>query len=154
MDLNKLVIVGVLSTLALGACAKPPAARPTTFVPQTTVRVVTETKYEQLPNINVPATPDLKPVQFDLPRDLEADPLIKSATGCTNIPPAQQDVAFWERCGQFPIDPNSNLFIGMDQENFNNLTYNLETLRQYIAVLKERIAIANDQRSDARARNN
>jgi len=152
MDLNKLVIVGAVSILALGACAKPPS-RQTTFTPQTTVRVVSEVKYEQLPGIDVPETPALKPVAYDLPRDTAAAPIVKTTTECLSVPTAQQDLAFWERCGQFPIDPDSNIFIGMDQENFNNLNYNMETLRQYVAVLKERIAIANDQRADARARN-
>ncbi len=145
--MNKLALLGMVSVVLLAGCATNPTGR--TFDPQsrTTVRtVVSEAEKVREAPIDVPDDPKLKDVNFDYPRLMTADEVIKNTTACRAVPKEKQDLDFWAACGIAPIDPDSNIFIGMDQTSFNNLTYNLETLRQHSALLKARLAIANESR--------
>lgn len=144
---NKLFpILGICLTVVLAGCST--TNKPTPFVPQTTVRVVTHTVYPTLSEINVPKSPSLKQVTWDYPRDTTTEEVIRNTTVCRAVPVAEQTVEFWAECGQFPIDPTSNLFIGLNQENYNNLNFNLETMRQHIILLNERLTLSNQQRTE------
>lgn len=145
--MNKLALLGLLGVTLLAGCATSPTGR--TFDPQrqTTVRtvVVQEEAPRQAP-VDIPDSPKLKPVEFDYPRMMNASEVIKNTTACRAVPKEQQDVNFWAECGIAPIDPDSNIFIGMDQESYNNLTYNLATLKEYSGLLKSRLVLVNEGR--------
>lgn len=144
--MNKLALLGLLGVVLVAGCTRSPTR---TFDPpsKTTVRtvVVQEEAPRQAP-IDIPEDPKLKPVTFDYPRQMTADEVIKNTTECRAVPKEKQDLDFWAICGMAPIDPDSNIFIGMDQASYNNLTYNLETLRQHNILLKSRLKLANESR--------
>lgn len=52
--------------------------------------------------------------------------MVKNLSTCENVRP--QDAAFWKRCGEQPIDPDSNLFIGLDINNYKILVANLQAM--------------------------
>lgn len=142
-------IVAVISILALGACASTPD--PVDRTPITTVRVVNTTAYPEFPNLPTPPEVRLLPFEVDFPRDL-TQLTVRNVTNCVNVPEEQRDDRFWARCGENPIKTNSNVFIGLDQQNWSNLNSNLNLLKENNNVLRGLIDQANRQRAEWRRR--
>lgn len=146
MSKKNLALGGI--ALFLMGCAGtelPPVDR----TPITTVEVVNTTAYPEFPNLPVPPEVRLLPFQTDFPRKRD-ETTIKNISSCINVPEDQQDDRFWERCGENPIDTNSNIFIGFDQQNWNNVQSNFNTLRENNFVLRGIIEQANKQREEWR----
>ena len=131
----------------LPACSTtPPLTQPE---PVTTVRVVTTTSYQELPDIPMPTEPTLVAWQYDVPRDLsKLEP--KNTTKCLSVPEANRNDAYWASCGIHPPIKDSNVLYGFDERNWNILLSNFGALREYIIQLKARIDVANEQRSEWR----
>lgn len=144
------IILGVsgfalLALVGCGGMELPPVDR----TPITTVEVINTTSYPELPNLPMPPEVRLLPFKTDFPRKRD-ETTIKNISSCINVPEEQQDDRFWERCGENPIDTKSNIFIGFDQANWNNLQSNLNTLRENNFVLRGIITQANKQRENWR----
>lgn len=103
------------------------------------------------PNVSLPSKPRLQVYSYDLPRQTNVQQLVKNTSACKAVSKASQDVAFWRRCGEFPVDPNSNLFIGFDQANWHKFQSNQREVEAYVQALEERIARVNEQRARERA---
>lgn len=129
--------------MSLAACQTPPEDN--TFEPKTTVRVVTETAYPEFPDISLPPPVRLMPFEVDYPRDPD-EFVVKNITSCVDVPEEQRDDAFWARCGENPILPNSNIFLGFDQQNWNNVQENFQRLKENNIVLRQLLETANRQR--------
>lgn len=140
------IILGLL-LLLLAGCASDP--EPVNRIPQTTVTVVNTTAYPEFPDITIPPDVKLLPFQVDFPRKMN-ELTIKNVTNCVNIPEEERDERFWARCGENPIDTNSNIFIGFDQPNWNNVNSNFEILKENNAVLRRLLEQGNIQRQNWR----
>lgn len=145
--IKSILVVGSLSLLVMGCASNdlPPVDR----TPITTVEVINTTSYPELPNLPIPPELRLLPFQTDFPRRRD-ETTIKNISSCINVPEEQQDDRFWERCGENPIDTRSNIFIGFDQQNWNNVQSNFNTLRENNFVLRGIIEQANNQRAEWR----
>lgn len=142
-------IVLVVSLLALFTAACGQSTGTGQFRPTTNVQVITQTAYPEFPNIPVPPPVRLVPFQADMPRDL-SQTVIRNVTDCRNVPEEQQDDRFWARCGEHPIIPNSNIYIGFSQGNWNNIQTNLIKLQENDFVLRGLLEEANKQREEWR----
>lgn len=140
--MTKILIIA--SLLFLTACGANTQQRD--FEIPRTVETITSVAYPVFPDISIPPQPNLIPWEYDFPRDPDADPVIKNVSSCIDVPEENQDEAFWARCGEQPIQTDSNIFIGMDQDNWNILNRNLEVLKENNFQLRERLDIANEQR--------
>jgi len=97
----------------------------------------------------VPPPVRLVPFQADMPRDL-TQLTVKNVTNCVSIPEEERDERFWARCGEHPIVPNSNIYIGFSQQNWNNIQTNLITLQENDFVLRGLLEEANRLREEFR----
>ena len=134
--------VAVLLLGVVAGCSTA-AIRPTDFVPETNVRVVTDTTPIPQQTLPIPTMDSLKVVSFSFPRNTTADMVLKNTSACRNATIDERTLEFWAKCGIFPIDYTSNIYVGLTIDEFNDLQYNMELLRQYIILLKEYIDISN-----------
>jgi hypothetical protein len=111
------------------------------------------TVYPDLPDVEIPDPPRTRPVTFDVPRDLNGTPTLRNTPECTRVPLDQRSEAFWSRCGDFPIDRQSNLLVGLDEQGVRNLTYNREAQDSYTRQLRRLLREENRQREVWRERN-
>jgi len=118
-----------------------------------TARILQTWQYHELPPIEAPPQPNLQPVVWDIPRDITRR-VVRNTTDCLRVPESQRNDAFWRRCGSFAPQPNSNLFIGLDQQNFEALQLNLEQLEARDRMWRNRIDEVNRQRAEWRQRAN
>lgn len=123
------------------------ACQTTKPLPTTTVRTVESTYYPNQPDIALPTRPRFQNFEYDFPRRTDLQQLVKNTTACKAVPVAQQDQAFWRRCGEFPVDTNSNIFIGFTQPEWDKFIQNWAEVEAYVKVLEERIAEVNRQRA-------
>jgi hypothetical protein len=86
-----------------------------------TLRLVTSVQTQALPDIDYPPDPQLRPVQYDVPRDSSKQAL-----------------------------PNSNIFLGFDQANWEAFQENWERIKARDAMWRARIDEVNRQRREAR----
>lgn len=141
------IIITLLAIISLAACANiPPEVN---RIPQTTVTVVNTTAYPEFPDLPIPPDVKLLPFNVDFPRK-SGELVVKNITTCVNVAEEARDDRFWARCGENPIDTNSNIFIGFDQPNWNNVNSNFEILKENNAVLRGLLRQANKQRADWR----
>lgn len=140
-------ILIAISLILLGACASAPD--PVDRTPKTTVRVINNTAYPEFPNLPIPPDVRLLPFEVDFPRN-QNQLVVKNITTCVNVPVENQDDRFWARCGENPIDTNSNIFIGLTQDNWNNINSNFEILKENNSVLRGLLNQANKQRAEWR----
>lgn len=138
-----LISFSILASLLLSGCAG--TRGPETFEPKTTVRIVTETAYPEFPNISLPPPVRLLPFEVDYPRNPN-ELVVKNITSCVDVPEEERDDAFWARCGENPILVDSNIFIGLDQQNWNNVQENFQKLKENNIVLRQLLETANRQR--------
>lgn len=138
----------VIPVLLLGAgCATTPPPQP--LKPETTVEVITTVVYPEFPDLPLPPKVRLTPFEVDMPRVM-TELTVKNITDCVRVPESERDEAFWGRCGENPIDVNSNIFIGFDQENWNRLNINLKRLQENDHVLRKLLEQSNEQRREWR----
>jgi hypothetical protein len=116
------------------------------------VTTVTNTSviYPSLPDIDKPIPPVLRPVTFDYPRDLSKTKEVKATQECTQQPPIAN---FDYLCTQYPIQKNSNIFIGMSKKDFDNYLINEELKNGYVRSLLNRIDEVNKEREKWRSSN-
>lgn len=139
----------LLSVLLLAGCGSVPKE---IFEPKETVRVISQDRFPSLPPVPPVNSPSLLPWDYDLPRDTRVT-TIKNITNCVNVPESEQDEQFWDRCGENPILTDSNIYIGLTQENFNILSTNFKKLQETIFLYQQRIEQVNRQREEWREQN-
>lgn len=170
----KKTLVILAASVLLSACA---ANVDREFTPKSTVRVVSSMSYPQFPNIE--PLPDVAVLPFvaDLPRDTTIVS-VKNITACRRetikdpvtgkdksvklemispedkphvvLPAKEQSVSWWKKCGENPIAPNSNIFIGFSQIEWNIVLENFAKLRERIWQYKQRMIEVNRQRQEWR----
>lgn len=140
--MKNIYYIAILSLFLVG-CASIEQPKP--FQPVSKVEVVTSTVYPEFPPLQTPNELKLLPVKMDMPRDLSTL-VIKDNEDCKNVPEEERDQLFWKKCGENPIIQNSNVYIGFDLRNYNNLLINLNRLKERILVLTGIIEQANEQR--------
>jgi hypothetical protein len=156
-------IIGILLiSLFLAGCGA--TSDPKYFTPKTTVRIINSVSYPEFPDIT--PLPELNILAYkpDLPRDLNELSVI-SSTKCRNkkiktkpredkpyiiVPVETQSSEWWRRCGENPIFPESNIYIGFDQIQWNIIINNATKLKERIGQYKQRIAEINSQRREWR----
>jgi hypothetical protein len=116
--------------------------------PVKTVECVNTMSYPELPEIPMPLEPGLIPWEYDAPRDMLAKPVPRNSAQCLAVAEKDRDDAYWERCGIQPVLDKSNLLYGFDERNWSIMLSDFAKLREYIVQLKERIAVANDERRE------
>ena len=152
------ILVVFVASLALVACATDSAE----FKPTSTVRVVNSTSYPEFPNIEPLPPVDVLPWKHDVPRDMTVFS-VKNTTVCRKVetytpedkpyvvlPKEQQTEEWWSKCGEHPPLPDSNIFIGFSQDQWNILIENFAKLRERVWQYKQRIDQVNKQRDDWR----
>lgn len=171
--MNKILIMFTASII-LGGCA---GNVDRTFTPKSTVRVVSSMSYPQFPNIEPLPDVAVLPFEADLPRDTTIVS-VKNISECRRekikdpvtgkdkfvnlemmspedkphvvLPVKEQTVAWWKKCGENPIAPNSNIFIGFSQIEWNIVLENFAKLRERIWQYKQRVNEINRQRQEWR----
>ena len=132
----------LLPVIFLTACS---STGPQKFRPTTSVEVVTSTSYNTLPDIPQPKKPDIKKWKWDFPRE------VKNTEECRKTPLSKRNESFWSKCSGTPIK-NGNVFVGVNQTNFNIVTRNFEVLKEHNYILRQRIELANQQRREERVK--
>ena len=172
----KKILVILAASLLLGACVGPVVDRE--FKPKTTVRVITSISYPQFPNIEPLPPVAVLPWAHDMPRDTTIVS-VKNLTDCRRVkvgkdektgktkykklemfspedkphvilPVEEQTTSWWRKCGENPISPNSNIFIGFSQVEWNIILENFAKLRERNWQYKQRIIEINRQRQEWR----
>jgi len=138
-------ILGITSGLLLflGACGA------TLDAPSPTVTVITKNSYPELPDIQPLPSLNLRAWKHDVPRDMSKI-VPKNTTECINVPEEKRNKAYWNKCGEHPILPDSNIYIGFDQFNWNIILENFAKLREQIFKYEQRIKEINKQRQEWR----
>lgn len=113
--------------------------------PRSTIATNATTFIPALTAIQKPPAPNLTGFELDVPRDMSKQ-VPKNTTECLKIPEADRNVAYWRICGTHPVDPNSNLVAGFDEENLEKFTATMAELNAYIQQLNDRIDAANKER--------
>lgn len=144
-SLSKLLVTASLLTL-IGCTSTPTHHGPSVIAQPTLV-------YPDLPPIEYPPGPDLQPIHFDFPRNADAKPVLKSTPECLETPIAKRDLDFWVRCGQQPFTPKSNVFIGLQYDQWLILQQNFVALEEYIKAARARLDLVNQQREEWRQKN-
>ena len=143
--------------LALGACSGLDG-----FDPKTNVRLVTTSVYPELPDVEPVEPVNLLPWEADVPRDTSVLS-VKNLTKCRAVgthedpdregvilPNERQSDSWWAECGEHPVLPGSNIFIGFDQQNWNIINENFAKLRETIFRYQKRLEEVNRQRESWR----
>lgn len=151
--MNKLIIICIISLLTLSGCVSDG-----NFQPKTNVRLVTTNVYPELPDIEPVEAVNLIPWVADVPRDTSVLSVV-STVACRSVgthedpdhpgvilPDESQSDSWWTRCGEHPILPNSNVYIGFDQQNWNIIQEDFAKLRETIFRYQKRLEEVNNQR--------
>ncbi len=118
-----------------------------------TVRVISTTSYPDLPDLPPVDPLNLNNPQYDLPRDLAAEPVVKNLSTCINVPEDERNRAFWSRCGESPVISDTNIYRGFDYDNWIMYLENMNRIREYIKQYQDRIDQVNKQRQQWRELN-
>lgn len=102
----------------------------------------------QIPDVPAVDPVVLEKVVFDFPRDT-ARKMIKNNPSC-NSRMDQTTPDFITKCTYYPILRKSNIFIGVDKDNFKKLNSNLDKLISQNERYEQRIKEVNRQRAEAR----
>lgn len=129
--------------------------------PTSTIRVINTNVYPEMPDIEPVDDPNLAPFQADVPRDLSVLS-VKNLTACrvdtiedpdrpwVILPTEEQSSNWWSRCGEHPVVPDSNIFLGFDQDNWYIIVENFAKLKEALHRYKARIDEINRQRAEWR----
>jgi len=134
--------------LFVTSCASTNNMKNTELLPETKIIKV----YPELVPIEIPQGPKLYSFKMDVPRN-KNEIVVKNTTECKNVPESKRDEKFWNKCGENPPLTDTNIFLGFDQENFNNFVLTMESMREYIITLKKIIEEVNRQREEWRLKN-
>jgi hypothetical protein len=102
----------------------------------------------QIPDVPPVDPVVLEKVVFDFPRDT-AKKMIKNNAAC-NARTDQTSPDFITKCTYYPILRKSNVFVGVDKDNFRKLNANLDKLIAQNERYEQRIRDVNRQRAEAR----
>lgn len=156
--MNK-TIMTVIGMILLTACH---ATTSEEFKPRTSVRVINSMIYPEFPNIEPLPPINIIGWTHDMPRDLSIVS-VKNISGCRDVetyspedrpyvvlPVEEQKASWWRECGENPIFPKSNVYVGFSQENWNIILENFAKLRERNWQYKQRIFEINRQRTEWR----
>lgn len=154
MKLSNIALIFFLS-IALAGCGSTKEHTPS-------IRVINVQSYPELPDIEPVSPPNLVPWIHDMPRDLNVLS-VKNISACRKVetrsneirpyitePVEEQSDAWWQKCGENPIIPLSNIFIGFDIENWNTILENFYKLKEKVWQYEQRILEINKQRQEWR----
>lgn len=113
-----------------------------------TLRLVSVTQDTKMPPIEYPPEIELHVIDYDIPRDTSKPRIIRNTTQCIEVPASKQDQAFWKRCGLYPPLSNSNIFLGVDQTNWEYMLENWARIKAREEMWRARIDEVNRQRSE------
>jgi hypothetical protein len=145
-----IIILLIILNLFISGCTTTSLFRE----PKTIEKIITidNTKYPELPKVYYPPSAILLDFKFDWPRIHELVVLNKKA--CLDIKETNRDKSFWRKCGINKIDTESNLYIGLSEQDYRNLILNTDRLmareKQWKAIVDE----INRQRESFKKRNN
>ena len=139
--MNKFVVI--LLALSLAACGSTKEIAVPVYV----------SVQPNLPPISAPARIEFGAPQWDLPRDMTAQPQIKNLSTCINVAEEKQNNSFWRRCGEFPVDENSNLYMGFDLDNYNVIVLNVNKMKLQLKAYWDTIQKINAERELWREQN-
>ena len=155
----KKILTILVASILLTACN---ATTDGEFRPKTTVRVISSMSYPEFPNIEPLPPVAVLPWEHDLPRDTTIVS-VKNITACRKVetyspedkphvvlPKEEQSIGWWKKCGENPISPDSNIFIGFTQTEWNIVLENFAKLRERIWQYRQRIIEVNRQRQEWR----
>lgn len=137
MRLQSVAVLAIVALFTAGCSATLPQKKE--FL--VTERIV----YPELPDIQVPPIPPLLPFKFDVPRDMSRLE-VKNTEECLSVPEDKRDEKFWNKCGIHPPLDDTNIFLGLDEESYNNLMLDLKMLQEHIITLRKIIEHVNEQR--------
>ena len=126
------------------------------------MRVVNSTSYPEFPDVEPLPPVDILPWKHDVPRDMTVLS-VKNLSECRKVetyvpenkpyvtlPKKEQTTEWWAKCGEHPVLPNSNIFIGFEQDQWNILVEDFMKLREQNWKYKQRIDQVNKQRQEWR----
>ena len=132
------------------------------FDPKSSVRIIHSTTYPEFPNIEPLPDVNILPWEADVPRDTSVLS-VKNTTECRKVetyipddkphvvlPKEEQDPTWWSKCGEHPILPNSNIYLGFEQDQWNIIVENFAKLKERVWQYKQRIKEVNRQREEWR----
>lgn len=106
------------------------------------IRVVEKNVYPDMRKFDYPEPPKLLPVKWDWPRTSVVIP--KNTSKCLDVPKGKRDDEYWKKCGINKVDFDSNVFIGLKENYFQNLSINMERIEAYMKKYKKRIEAHNN----------
>jgi hypothetical protein len=131
-----LLIAAALASL--GACT----STRTNNVPQ----YVTVEVYPNLPDIELKKL-KLENIEFDVHREQTPfEHRIADTKECQGVSPLKRDMNFWTKCLTKAPQAASNLYVGVDQRNFNKLMSNAATTAEREAYIQKFIINPENER--------
>jgi hypothetical protein len=116
--------------------------------------VLTVTYYPEMPDLPLCSASSLRVPEAEYPRKMNAEPFVRNLTTCKSTDPKERSTAAWmERCLEKPIDTESNIFIGFNQQNWTELNFNLAQINENYKACQARIEEVNKQRAEWREKN-
>ena len=157
--MKKLAILLVIA-LGLTACGTTDPS----FEPKSSVRLVTSMTYPEFPNIEPLPDVNFLPWVSTVPLDTSVVS-VKNTTECRKVktyvpedkpyvvlPVEEQPPSWWSKCGENPVLPNSNVYIGFEQDQWNIILENFAKLKERNWQYKQRLEEVNRQRTEWRAK--
>lgn len=135
---EKTLLIFLLVVFLLPGCQ----TTTTTMTPSPSVQIIEKPVFPVLNEYKIPEEPELIPFVVDMPRDTTKR-TVKNVTECVSVKEEKRNEEFWKKCGEHPIITDSNIYVGFDLENWNNLQSNFFRLREYINTLKSIIKEIN-----------
>ena len=125
---------------SLGACTT------TRTVEKPVPQYITVEVYPNLPDIEIDKL-KLQNIEFDVHREqIPLEQRILKTPECQDVPPLKRDMTFWNTClGKAPQAP-SNLYVGVDQLNFNKLLSNTATMAEREAYIQKFVIDPENER--------
>jgi hypothetical protein len=90
----------------------------------------------------------IEPWVFDFPRNTNTSPVVKNTTSCKKIKIENQDENFWKRCGEFPVDTNSNLYLGMTLAEYKKYEIGMRQIKNSLIFKNDQIKNENLRRQN------
>lgn len=129
-------ITSIAMLLFLAACS-----------PEARVNLVKTPIFPELPPVQKPFKLNLETCELDYPRNTSSEMTEKNITDCINHQ-NKSSVDYQRRCLEYPVDMNSNLFIGFDQESWLCHVRNQQKIQLQLKVYDGLIDSVNKTRSD------
>ncbi len=101
----------------------------------TPVQILEKPIYPVLEEIIIPEDPVLIPMTVDMPR--KSHKSVKNVPHCLDVPESERNELFWNECEDNEIILDSNLYVGFNINEWENLQINLIRIKEYANLLKE-----------------